>query len=70
VDAQLVAGQPSTITLTLSARTLSVALAAISRHRAVGLDVIVRGAPGVQAGAHMGITTVVPKPTRQTGAHR
>jgi hypothetical protein len=70
VHAQLVAGQPYTVTLTLSARTLSVVLAAMSRHRAVGLDVTVLGAPGVKAGAHMGITTVPPKPRRHTGRHR
>jgi hypothetical protein len=70
VHAQLVAGQPYTVTLTLSAKTLSVVLAALSHHRAVGLDVTVLGSPGVKAGAHMGITTVPPKPRRHTGRHR
>jgi hypothetical protein len=70
VHAQLVAGQPYTVTLTLSARTLSVVLAALSRHRAVGLDVTVLGAPGVKAGAHLGITTAAPKPRRHTSRHR
>ena len=70
VHAQLVAGQPYSVTLTVSARTLGVVLAALSRHRPVGLDVTVLGAPGVKAGAHMGITTVPPKPRRQTGRHR